>query len=158
MKQVNIKLQSALIGMLYGAMCSSPAFAEDIEIYTGSSGVSTAATANILFVLDTSGSMNGEVTGAPADYVAGTTYTGCFDATRVYVQDNLLLNAKKYCDGTSGYDKTTIDQFNLSAFKCADAVDKLAASGLYIDRIAQYRTTTTTVSYTHLTLPTTPYV
>jgi type IV pilus assembly protein PilY1 len=141
MKQFSIKLQAAIVGILYGAMCGSPAFAEDIEIYTGSTGASTAATANILFVLDTSGSMNGTVVGVPADYDASTTYTGCFDKDRVYVEDNLLVNAERYCtDGR--YDVTTIDQFNLSAFKCEEAAGALATSGLYIDRIAQLRTST----------------
>jgi len=143
MKKFSIKLRSALIGLLYGSMCSAPAFADDIEIYTGSAGVSTAATANILFVLDTSGSMNGSIVGAPADYISGTTYVGCFDANRVYVEDNLLLNAKKYCT-SSRYDITTIDQFNVSAFKCAKGVDALDKTGFYIDRIAQLRTSTTT--------------
>ena len=137
MKQVSIKLQSALIGLLYGMMCSAPAFAEDIEIYTGSAGVSTAATANILFVLDTSGSMDGKVVGVPADYVSGTTYTGCFDKDRVYVRNNLLVNAINYCANSWNLDN--IDQFNLSAFKCEKGVDALNKTGLYIDRIAQLR-------------------
>ena len=77
MKQVSIKLQSAIIGLLYGTMCSAPAFAEDIEIYTGSAGVSTAATANILFVLDTSGSMSGTVAGVPAAYDPSTHRATC---------------------------------------------------------------------------------
>ena len=141
MKQVSIKLQSALIGLLYGAMCSTPAFAEDIEIYTGSAGVSTAATANILFVLDTSGSMSGSVAGVPAAYDPSTTYVGCFDKNRVYSQGNLLRNAVNYCT-KSWYNVNNIDQFNLSAFKCEKGVDSLSKTGLYIDRIAQLRTST----------------
>ncbi|MCG6937282.1 MAG: hypothetical protein LJE83_03820 [Gammaproteobacteria bacterium] len=141
--KISIKLQSVLIGMLYGALSGSLAFADDIEIYTGAAGGSTVATANILFVLDTSGSMSSEVVGVPADYDSSTTYTGCFDANRLYVEDNLLSNAYNYCNN-SHYDINTIDQFNGSAFKCNAATTALADTGLYIDRIAQLRTTTTT--------------
>ncbi len=143
MKQISKKLQSVLIGLLYGILCGAPAFAEDIEIYTGSTGVSSPATANILFVLDTSGSMNGIIAGVPVDYDSSNIYTGCFDANRLYVEDDLLVNAIKYCTSWK-YDITTINQFNVSAFKCNTGDDSLATSGLYIDRIAQYRTTTTT--------------
>lgn len=143
MKKFSIKLQSALIGMLYGALCSTPAFADDIEIYTGSGGTASTATANILFVLDTSGSMSSLVYGVPVDYDSSTIYTGCFDPNRLYVEDDLLLNAYNYCND-SRYDITTIDQFNASAFKCDAATTALNDNGLYIDRIAQFRTTTTT--------------
>ena len=83
MKKISIKLQSALIGMLFGLVSGTPVFADDIEIYTGTSGVSSVSTANILFVLDTSGSMSGIITGVPVEYDSSVIYTGCFDANRL---------------------------------------------------------------------------
>ncbi len=152
MKPVGIKLKFALIGMLYGAFSCVPVVADDIEIYTGSTSSTSAVTsrANILFVLDTSGSMDAMVTSLPPYNPAGV-YAGCFDTTRLYTQINFnsrdvtgttYTGPQMYCQGFGpmfGYDITTRDQFNATAFKCDNAVNPLSNTGFYTDRIAQYR-------------------
>lgn len=153
MKQFSIKLQFVLIGMLYGTLCSAPAFAEDIEIYTGATGISTEATSNILFVLDTSGSMGGGVV-TSSGYDPSETYSGCFDRLRLYTNpkfDSFIIattnftGPQMYCHPSgpaNGYDITQIDQFIASNFKCDKAngaTGPLATNGNYIDRIAYYR-------------------
>ncbi|MGB5397092.1 MAG: hypothetical protein WBN96_08085, partial [Gammaproteobacteria bacterium] len=152
MKPVGIKLKFALIGMLYGAFSCVPVVADDIEIYTGSTSSTSAITsrANILFVLDTSGSMDGLVETRPP-YDPSGVYAGCFNTARLYTQINFnertvsgttYTGPQMYCQGFGpmfGYNITTRDQFNATAFKCDNAVTPLANTGFYTDRIAQYR-------------------
>lgn len=151
MKQVSNKSQVMLIGMLYGVLCSAPVLAEDIEIYSSSIDATDAAAANILFVLDTSGSMGAELTSTYPNYDPTITYLACFDASRVYmgisfgpktIAGTKFTGPEMYChpDGVAeGYDISTMDQFNASALKCDTAHFALQNIGLYIDRIAQYR-------------------
>ena len=82
------KLKISLISIVYGVMVSFPAVADDIEIYTSAGPTTSTNQANVLFVLDTSGSMgNPVVTRAPYDPT--TDYSGggaCYDNNRVYTQ------------------------------------------------------------------------
>jgi len=152
MKPVGIKLKFAVIGMLYGTFSCLPVVADDIEIYTASTSSTSAvfSRANILFVLDTSGSMDGLVTSLPP-YNPASVYAGCFDTTRLYTQINFngrevtgttYTGPQMYCQPFGpmfGYDITTRDQFNATSFKCDSAVSPLTTAGFYTDRIAQYR-------------------
>ena len=160
MKPVGIKLKFALIGMLYGSFSCVPVVADDIEIYTGSTSSTSAITsrANILFVLDTSGSMDAMVTSLPPYNPAGV-YAGCFDTSRLYTQINFnsrevagttYSGPQMYCQAFGpmfGYNIATRDQFNATAFKCDNAVNPLANTGFYTDRIAQYRNVSGTTSW-----------
>lgn len=58
-----------------------PAAADDTEIYM--SKASAGAQPNVLFIIDTSGSMDGKVDTTPL-YDPSTTYTGSCDADRIY--------------------------------------------------------------------------
>ncbi len=147
------KLKYILISSLYGMMVSLPAVAEDIEIYK-STGVTTPSTQpNILFVLDTSGSMINPVD-ERADYIPTNTYTGanaCYDEGQVYVirsgYDFLstnasgTTNAELVCDlfsfGDSRFDSFT-RRFNDSAVVC-DSASSLDPIGFFTGVIAQYR-------------------
>ena len=105
--------------VLYAAM---PAIADDIEIYTslGSSAVSVQP--NILFILDTSGSMNAKVTVTQKSYDSKKTYSGCYRAGRIY-----------YSTSGSAPSCRSSRYFYDSALHCDHAWDEYDASGVKID-------------------------
>jgi type IV pilus assembly protein PilY1 len=143
-----VKIKLVLVGLIYCLMGLTPAIADDIEIYTGtiSSSSAISAKANILFVLDTSGSMASNVYTQP-DYDPATTYSSCFDSNRIYTDVNFggWGGLSAYCTSSgwgwwsSGYDITKLPQFNTSAFKCAAASTSMSTTGFYTDRVAQWR-------------------
>ena len=71
-------------GLALGLYSVAPVFAADIEIYTSLSSNAVTLKPNVLFVLDTSGSMNSSVTIGSTPYDPNTTYSGCYDSSRVY--------------------------------------------------------------------------
>jgi len=146
------KLKYVLISALYGAMVSMPAVAEDIEIYKSSGATTISSQPNILFVLDTSGSMNTLVS-ERADYIPTNTYTGtnaCYLANEVYVMrsgyDFLSTNssgdtnAELVCDyfnfGDSSFNYYT-RRFNDASVVCNSA-SSLDSIGYFTGVIAQY--------------------
>jgi type IV pilus assembly protein PilY1 len=114
-----------------------PASADDTEIFIGAT--TSGVKPNILFVLDTSGSMETEVVTENAPYDPSVTYAGSCNSSYVYwVRDT----------GWPFYPPTcaTTNYFNLSALTCKPALTALAAggAGLYAaNRAAQYDTTDT---------------
>jgi len=79
-------LHRSLLKTLGFAVCTVfvalPALADDTEIYK--SNASAGARPNVLFIMDTSGSMDGTVITTVPPYDPGTTYAGSCDATRIY--------------------------------------------------------------------------
>src|SRR3979490_512409 len=75
--------QSLIAATLAVVVCGRSALADDTEIFTGSS--SAGAQPNILFILDTSGSMASPVT-TQAAYNPATTYAGSCSTALVYFQ------------------------------------------------------------------------
>ena len=79
-------LHQSLLKTLGFAVCTVfvalPALADDTEIYK--SNASAGARPNVLFIMDTSGSMDGTVITTVPPYDPGTTYAGSCDATRIY--------------------------------------------------------------------------
>lgn len=145
MNTIGVKMKLVLAGLVYSLMGLSPAVADDIEIYTGriSSSSAISATANILFVLDTSGSMGSNVYTKP-DYDSATTYTACFDSNRLYADVNFggWSGVDAYCQYWGpwfGYNITNLPQFDISAFECDAASASLISTGFYTDRVAQWR-------------------
>src|SRR5688572_3632797 len=78
-----MKRLSGLFSALLGCMSvtlGAPAYADDSEVFTNSSFLATGVRPNILFVIDTSGSMDTKVN----VYDPEKTYTGACPAGRVY--------------------------------------------------------------------------
>jgi hypothetical protein len=73
------KISSALIGVV--AVLSAPAQADDSEVFTNSTFLATGVRPNVLFIIDTSGSMETEVENV---YDPAKTYEGSCSAGRVY--------------------------------------------------------------------------
>jgi len=144
------KLKFTLVGALYGMMVSFPAVAEDIEIYTTTGSTSSATQANVLFVLDTSGSMDTLVS-TREPYNPATDYSGgngCYDNNRVYAiidpYDFLYANfwgttnAEILCTFSTGGFNVYVRQVNRTAVVCS-AASSLDTTGFYTGTISQYR-------------------
>ena len=127
MKTLNKKLSAMLTGMFASVLVGLPAYADDTEIYVGQNLGVSEVPPNILFVVDTSGSMSTNVV-TQTTYNPATTYSGSCSTSRVYYSASKTTN----CSSTSNY-------FNLSNLQCKAAVDAFAISGYYQDNMAMWR-------------------
>ncbi|MCZ6584705.1 MAG: hypothetical protein O6930_01690, partial [Gammaproteobacteria bacterium] len=119
-----------LTGTLWALGSGIPAFADDTELFvSNSSQFADTARPNILFIIDTSGSMRTEVE-TQATYDPGDDYRGDCLADRVYWR--IGTRNPPNC-------RTTNRWFNLDALMCNRAIQAFASSaGRYTDGMAQY--------------------
>ena len=139
------KFKIMLFSMVYGMLITVPAVAEDIEIYTtaGTTAASTASQPNVLFILDTSGSMGNSVLVRPpfdssVDYSSGG---GCFTNDRAYILPHGGFYAWIHCDSFYSQFYGTPAQLShvrLSKFTC-DAANNIETIGYATERFSQYR-------------------
>ncbi len=132
--------KSIITGTLLSLYTLSPVWAADIEIYTSLGSNATTVKPNVLFVLDTSGSMNATVTVANQAYDPSINYSGCYPSGRIYYSSS---GNTPGC-GSGSY-------FNASALQCDNAVNEysgntiidpdgpLEVSGFYTTQFAQKR-------------------
>ena len=122
------RMKHIATGLLLTIFCASPAvLADDTELFLGTIGTSpNAGPPNILFVLDTSGSMDTLLT-SQAPYEPGTNYSGTCDTTRVYWSASGLVP-----------DCAADNWFNRTALFCAEANRALDSAGFYTDLHAQF--------------------
>lgn len=133
-------IKSLMLGLLYGLFAATPVVADDIEIYTGTipSNSPSQSVANVLFIVDTSGSMSSMVVQATGTYDPAVVYAGCFDANTMYVNAYLSgLGPNGYCTGA--YSLANLAKFNAAVFVCDKGNTAIDATGLYTDRVAQWR-------------------
>ncbi|HQW07780.1 MAG TPA: PilC/PilY family type IV pilus protein [Steroidobacteraceae bacterium] len=132
-------LHHSLLKTLGFALCTVfvglPALADDTEIYK--SNASAGARPNVLFIMDTSGSMDGTVITTAPPYDPSVTYSGSCDASRIYyITDDTALPS---C--SSG------DWFPAASNTCDASTASLAPGGAGMwpalgnprERSAQYR-------------------
>ncbi|MGB7931056.1 MAG: hypothetical protein WCH04_02310, partial [Gammaproteobacteria bacterium] len=79
---LNAKLRLSLLTLVLAALTSLPLRADDTEIYLGDIDFTTDIRPNVLFIIDTSQSMDTEVQSDKPDYDPSQTYTGSCDASR----------------------------------------------------------------------------
>jgi len=110
---------------------SGAALADDSEIFTGMSNSVSAQKPNILFIMDTSGSMDTNVvTQVPFD--PATTYPGSCASDRVYFLQGSNSSNPPSCSNSNSVP--------LVAFKCDAGIQGMATAGYYVaDRAAQWR-------------------
>ncbi len=126
-----------LAGLLYGAAAGSPLLAEDTEIYVGLASTQSGAQPNVLFVIDTSGSMNSKVTiTAPTpSYDPSVVYPGRCRRDRIYWSSS---GATPKC--------STRQYFPRNKLRCSAATTALdlkdagVGVGFYQDRVARWST------------------
>lgn len=119
----------AAAGLIATVTAGSPVWADDVELLLSVPGASEAAKPNVLFILDSSGSMTSiETTQTPYD--STVTYSGSCNTSYLYWSTNSNLPS---C--SSG----TIRRFEKSKFACAQGLAQIADAGSYSDTMAQYR-------------------
>jgi type IV pilus assembly protein PilY1 len=113
--------------MIWAFMVITPAIADDTELFVGDASQFPQVTPNILFVIDTSGSMDTAVQ-TQAAFDPAVTYTGSCDPTRVY-----------WRNGTGTPPDCSTDQWtDANTFVCQRALNAFASTGSYTDRMAQF--------------------
>jgi len=130
------KLKNLALGFAV-AMAPMAAVADDIDIYVGAgTEVSAGARPNILFAIDTSGSMDSEVKNdKPFD--PGYAYSGNCDVNAYYIDTK---NNRRNGDLTSCNDRYLV-KVSADKFVCKSRKAALASNGMVSDRFAQYRVT-----------------
>ena len=107
------------------------AHADDTEIFTGVGNVVSSQRPNILFVIDTSGSMNTNVI-TQVPFNPATTYAGSCSSSRIYFVQGSNSSNPPSCTNTNSVP--------LVAFKCNAALQAFTTAGYYVaDRAAQWR-------------------
>ncbi len=119
-----------LLALITGSLSAWPALADDTEVYLGTNSGQTQVRPNVLFIMDTSGSMDTDVTTTVGVYDPTQTYSGSCDPTRYYWSSN---GSPPSC--------STYRYIDVSSFKCADASTALGSggNGYYVGRLGRYR-------------------
>ena len=135
---IKSRFRAMAAGLVFAAFIAAPAIAEDIEIYTTANLNSTAIQPNVMFIMDSSGSMTTTLS-VPVPYDYTQTYVGCYDPTMLYYtagggippcgSKDIFLKASNKCDASVNlYDKGVI----------IDPLGPLEKHGFYADQLAQY--------------------
>ncbi|MBT8080583.1 MAG: PQQ-binding-like beta-propeller repeat protein [Gammaproteobacteria bacterium] len=129
MKIRTIKPAWTVLGSAVSLLIGSAAIADDTELLLRAPDPTTAPKANVMFILDTSGSMTSvEMTAEPYD--STQTYAGSCDTNNYYWTD---VDIVPVCDGTE------TQFFQKSAFYCDYASLQIAGIGSFTNTMAQYR-------------------
>ena len=127
------QLATVAVAAVITLMASAPARADDTELFVGPAVTASPSRPNILFVMDTSGSMVNPVQ-SQVPYSATTTFSGSCDADRVYWSrpDGQGRFTPPACN--------TTQYVSASRFTCKAAQPNLTASGIaYVPLAAQWR-------------------
>jgi type IV pilus assembly protein PilY1 len=126
MRSCHQRLHGLCVGLSLTLLCGSPARADDTEIFIGSQG---SIRPNILFILDTSGSMDGQVQ-TQEEFDPAVTYSGSCNSNRIYYRRD--TGDPPGCGSDSW--------FNAAQLRCDAAAQPLATSGSFIaNRAAQWQ-------------------
>ena len=136
---IKSRIRAMMTGAAIAAYAATPAIAEDIEIYTKASLGSDFIQPNVMFVMDSSGSMNDPVLGVPVPYDYTVTYTGCYDNTKLYYTASGAMPgcaSKDVFNKTSNKCDASLNKYDLGVV--IDPIGALEKNGFYSDQIAQY--------------------
>ncbi len=134
-RYATILLTTTAVAVITVAATFSPARADETEIFTGVPDIASGARPNILFIIDTSGSMAGEIT-TQEPYDPSETYSGDCSSNRVYFRSG--SDAPPDCGGA---------WVPASSFYCDAARDPLDTVGYYLaDRAARWDSSSRTSS------------
>jgi type IV pilus assembly protein PilY1 len=113
------------------AALSGLARADEAEIFFGTGNAVSNARPNILFIMDTSGSMSTDVT-TQVPFDPATTYSGSCNANRVYFRSGNNSNSPPSCSDSAS--------IPAASFKCNVASQQFLTAGYFIaGRAAQWR-------------------
>lgn len=124
----NTKIRLALLTFVIAALTSLPLWSDDTEIYLGDIDFSTDIRPNVLFIIDTSGSMDTDVVSTTPSYDPTQTYSGSCDASRIYWD----TRGRAPSCSTSNWFQATLNT-------CQDSKASLSTgSGIYLGKLASY--------------------
>jgi len=109
-------------------LSGSPAWADDTEVFFGTTTSAASNDPNILLVLDTSGSMTSTIT-STVPYNSATPYAGSCDPTRVYFRKS----------SSSAIDCSTSNWVPLTTFQCSAAITAFTGVGYFQDAGIRWR-------------------
>ena len=110
-------------------LSTMPARADDTELFVGPAVTAPPARPNILFIVDTSGSMD-EEQWTQGEFIPGETYSGSCDRGRLYWSRT----------GTPPDCGSSMDYISTSAFVCNNAQRSLSLNGYaVVERAAQWQ-------------------
>lgn len=139
MKIQTNKLAWTVVASLYVLLGGSPALADDTELLLLNPSATTQPKPNILFILDTSGSMTTlENTVQPYDSTLPP-YAGNCDPDYLYWTD---VGVEPTCDGSG----TELNKVKKTVFQCAAANQQITGIGSYSDTMVQWRTSEYTLT------------
>ena len=131
---MNIRTQKATwtsISFAFALLSGAPVMADDTELLLITPDPTKKPVPNVMFILDTSGSMTSEQeTNQPYD--SNTDYDGLCDTNAVYWTD---VNLLPVCDG-KGTNKQWVSESN---FHCNYAKQQMENVGSFADTMAQWR-------------------
>lgn len=141
MSKRNLTFKSIVTGVILSFYTALPAIAEDIEIYTSLSSANVTVKPNVLFVLDTSGSMNSRVTVASAPYDPNITYSGCYGSGRIYYSSSgstpSCWTGSYFWDSSLHCDHAW-DEYDATGSKLGPT-GPIESAGFYTGQVAQKR-------------------
>ena len=117
------------VGLLLSLTISSPVWADDVELLLSTPELGAAARPNLLFILDSSGSMTGEVP-SQNPYDASEDYDGDCDDDMYYWKSGSGSGVPN-CDDAF--------KFKKNKFDCEQGIDQMAMAGKFVDTLAMYR-------------------
>ncbi len=117
------------VGLLLSLTISSPVWADDVELLLSTPGLSGAARPNLLFILDSSGSMTGEVP-TQTPYDATEVYVGPCDSSMYYW---------KYGSSSWVPNCGNSYKFDKGMFDCQQGATQIATAGKFVDTMGMYR-------------------
>ena len=116
-------------GLLLALTVASPVWADDVELLLSTPAASNAAKPNILFIIDSSGSMK-TIEESQEPYTPSSIYLGdCNQDMYYWTTESSIPN----CGDNYRIYKT--------AFVCQQGNTQIAAAGSYTDTMAMYRPT-----------------
>jgi len=131
MKTYLNKTTNLCLYIMLGMSAALPSHADDTEIYTGADNLTQEVNPNVLFIIDTSGSMGISETIVSDPYKPGTTYSGSCSSSSVFWSRN---GNPPSCTSNKYFEK--------SKLRCDAAQTPLfngtTAAGFYQDRLARY--------------------
>jgi type IV pilus assembly protein PilY1 len=131
----NSKSTAAFAGLALGVIATLPALADDLEIFRSQS-LTEGVLPNVLFIMDSSGSMSTLVSSPRPPYDPRTVYSGsCTSGKIYYVAGSTVPATPPRCSGTS-----PAPSFNESVNTCDAMTTAFAANNSFFqDVAAQYR-------------------
>jgi type IV pilus assembly protein PilY1 len=133
MKKVIRKTTGTVLGLTLALVSGAPILADDTELLLVAPPNPAELKPNVLFILDTSGSMTSiQKTSAPYDSTEIYSAFGDCDANNLYYSDG---SGEPVCEGATRY-------IAKSSWNCAASATQIADVGTYTDVLVQYREST----------------